>query len=150
MVPRPLTVLAPRSTALTRRLSRSTFRTWRCGTTTTSSSSGRGPATATWRPRRGGPRQRRARAAFYAGLIDELLRGDPAAARLAYAEALRLGEQAGDELIMSYACRHLGFHMVADGDEDQGRELLRRSLELRQRLGCVPLVLAQQLALAEV
>ncbi len=93
---------------------------------------------------------RRARAAFYAGLIDELLRGDPAAARLAYAEALRLGEQAGDELIMSYACRHLGFHMVADGDEDQGRELLRRSLELRQRLGCVPLVLAQQLALAEV
>lgn len=93
---------------------------------------------------------RRARAAFYVGVIDELLRGDPAAARLAYEEALRLGEQAGDELIVSYACRHLGFHVVGDGDQDRGRELLRRSMELRQRLGCVPLALAQQLALAEV
>jgi len=93
---------------------------------------------------------RRARAAFYAGLIDELLRGDPAAARLGYEEALRLGEQAGDELIVSYACRHLGSVALDDGDNDRARELLRRSMELRQRLGCVPLSLAQQLAVAEV
>lgn len=93
---------------------------------------------------------RRARAAFYAGVIDELLRGDPAAARLGYAEALRLGEESGDELIVSYACRHLGSQALDDGDNDRARELLRRSLELRQRLGCVPLSLAQQLAVAEV
>jgi hypothetical protein len=93
---------------------------------------------------------RRARAAFYAGLVDELLRGDALAARQGYAEALRLGEESGDELIVSYACRHLGSQAFDDGDVDRARALLRRSTELRQRLGCVPLVLAQQLALAEV
>lgn len=93
---------------------------------------------------------RRARAAFYAGLTEELLRGDPAAARLGYEEALRLGEESGDDLIVSYACRHLGSVALDDGDKDRARELLRRSMELRQRLGCVPLSLAQQLAVAEV
>lgn len=92
---------------------------------------------------------RRARAAFYAGLIDELLRGDAAAGRLGYAEALRLGEESGDELIVSYACRHLGSQAFDAGDVDRARSLARWSLELRQRLGCVPLVLAQELALAE-
>lgn len=92
---------------------------------------------------------RAARAAFYAGLIDELLRRDPVAARSGYEEALRLGEEAGDELIVSYACRHLGSLASDAGDADRARTLVRRSLELRQRLGCVPLALAQQLALAE-
>lgn len=92
---------------------------------------------------------RRACAAFYAGLIDELLRRDGAAGRLGYEQALQLGEESGDELIVSYACRHLGSLAFDDGDMDRARPLLRRSLELRQRLGCVPLVLAQQLAVAE-
>jgi tetratricopeptide (TPR) repeat protein len=93
---------------------------------------------------------RRARAAFYAGLIGELLRGDAEAGRLGYEEALRLGEESGDELIVSYACRHLGSLAFDAGDVDRARALLRRSLELRQRLGCVPHVLAQLFALAEV
>lgn len=93
---------------------------------------------------------RRARAAFYCGVIDELLRGDAVAARSGYEEALRLGEESGDELIVSYACRHLGSLASDAGQVDRARALVRRSLELRQRLGCVPLALAQQLALAEV
>ena len=93
---------------------------------------------------------RRANAVFYAGLIAELLRADEATARARYEQALRLGEEAGDELIISYALRHLGYLAAAAGDADGARGMLQRSMELRQRVGCVPHVLAQQLALAEL
>jgi hypothetical protein len=93
---------------------------------------------------------RRAGAAFYAGLIADNLRGEAAGGQAAYSDALRLGEEAGDELIMSYALRHLGYLASQAGDATAGREMLQRSMELRQRAGCLPLVLAQQLALAEL
>jgi len=93
---------------------------------------------------------RRAWATFYAGVIAELLAGDPDSARSYYTDALRLGESSGDDLVVSYAARHLGYLAHGDGDRDAARALLQRSLELRQRLGCVPITLAQQLALAEV
>src|SRR5215469_6115792 len=78
---------------------------------------------------------RRAGVTFYAGLI---------------AEALRGGEEAGDELIMSYALREFGYLSAEAGDTDRARGLLERSMDLRQRVGCVPHVLAQQLALAQL
>lgn len=84
---------------------------------------------------------RRAWAAFYAGLIADMFRGDGEAGRSLYDQALRDGEQAGDELIVSYALRHLGFLALADGDRDLVRQHWQRSKELRQRAGCVPLVL---------
>jgi tetratricopeptide (TPR) repeat protein len=90
---------------------------------------------------------RRAGAAFYSGLIADILRGDAETGRAWYQEALRVGEEAGDELIVSYALRHLAFR---NGDPVEARQMLERSTELRQRAGCVPLVLAQQLALAEL
>lgn len=93
---------------------------------------------------------RRAGVTFYAGLIAEALRGDADAGGAFYAEALRTGEEAGDELIMSYALRHLGYLSAEAGDADRARGLLERSMELRQRVGCVPHVLAQQLALAQL
>ncbi len=93
---------------------------------------------------------RRANAAFYAGVIAENLRGDSAAGRACFQEALRCGEEAGDGLIMSYAVRHLGYQEAEHGDRARARDMLQRSMELRQRAGCVPLVLAQQFALAEL
>jgi hypothetical protein len=93
---------------------------------------------------------RRAWAAFYAGLIEDVLRGDGDAGRPRYAEALQAGEQCGDELIVSYALRHLGFGAYAAGDAELARRHWERSKELRQRAGCVPLVLAQQVQLAEL
>jgi hypothetical protein len=93
---------------------------------------------------------RRAWSAFYAGLVADVLNGDPEAARPWYAEASTAGQEAGDDLVVSYALRHLGFLALQDGDADLAREHSRRSLELRQRSGCVPLALAQQLALAEL
>jgi hypothetical protein len=90
---------------------------------------------------------RRAGAAFYSGLIADNLRGDAEVGRASYEEALRAGEEAGDELIVSYALRHLAF---AEAKSGVARQMLERSMELRQRAGCVPHVLAQQLALAEL
>jgi tetratricopeptide (TPR) repeat protein len=90
---------------------------------------------------------RRAGAAFYSGLIADVLRGDAEVGRASYEEALRVGEEAGDELIVSYALRHLAFR---SGNPGEARQMLERSMELRQRAGCVPHVLAQLLALAEL
>jgi hypothetical protein len=92
----------------------------------------------------------RANAAFYAGVIAENLCGDAAAGRAWFEEALRCGEQAGDQLIMSYALRHLGYQEAEHGDRARAREMFRQSMEFRQRTGCVPLVLAQHFALAEL
>jgi tetratricopeptide (TPR) repeat protein len=93
---------------------------------------------------------RRANAAFYQGLVAELLLEDPSQGSAGYRGALELGQEAGDSLIESYALRHLGYHEAAHGDPARAREMLQRSMELRQRAGCVPHVLAQQLALAEL
>lgn len=93
---------------------------------------------------------RRAGAAFYAGLIADNLRGDTATGRACYEEALQAGDEAGDSLIQSYALRHLGFLDATSGAAKQAKRRLEQSLELRQGAGCVPLVLAQQLALAEL
>jgi len=91
----------------------------------------------------------RAWAAFYVGLVADVLGDDTAAARAAYEQARADAIEAGDELALSYALRHLGYLDAQAGAVEAGRQLLTQSLELRQRAGCVPHVLAQLLALAE-
>jgi len=90
-------------------------------------------------------RGRGAAATFYAGLITDNLRGDGAAARSAFAAAL---ETADDDLTVSEALRHLGYHAAEAGQADQARQMWERSAELRQRAGAVPYALSQQLMLA--
>jgi len=97
----------------------------------------------------------RAWAAFYVGLIADVLSTDAPgdggpAARAAYSQAHAVGAEAGDDLVVSYALRHLGYLDAQAGSVDAAKEQLSQSLELRQRLGCVPHSLAQQLALAEL
>jgi len=91
---------------------------------------------------------RAAAATFYAGLIADNLRGDETAARTAFAAALPLAEEAGDDLVVSEALRHLGYHHGEAGDTEQARQMWERSAELRQRAGAVPYALSQQLLLA--
>jgi hypothetical protein len=99
--------------------------------------------------RAGAPDSERAAAAmFYAGLIEDNLRDDGAAARSAYGCALAAAEEAGDELTVSEALRHLGYHVSEAGDPGQARTMWERSTEQRQRAGAVPYVLSQQLLLA--
>jgi hypothetical protein len=85
---------------------------------------------------------------FFIGLIADNLRGDEEAGRAAFAKALDMARAAGDELTESEALRHLGYHTSVAGDTELARRQWERSLLLRQRAGCVPYVLAQQLLLA--
>jgi hypothetical protein len=94
--------------------------------------------------------RRRAWAAFYGGLVADLFAGDAETARRRYEQARTAAEEADDDLVLSYALRHLGILAERDGDAATAREHAQRSMELRQRYGCVPHVLAQQLALAEL
>src|ERR1700677_3285323 len=92
----------------------------------------------------------RAWAAFYVGLIADVLCEDAEAGRAAYERSHADAIEAGDDLAVSYALRHLGYLDAQAGSVEAGREQLTQSLELRQRAGCVPHVLAQLLALAEL
>jgi hypothetical protein len=92
----------------------------------------------------------RAWAAFYVGLIADVLCDDAEAGRTAYEQAQADAVEAGDDLALSYALRHLGYLDAQAGSAEAGRQQLIQSLELRQRAGCVPHVLAQLLALAEL
>jgi tetratricopeptide (TPR) repeat protein len=93
-------------------------------------------------------RGRGAAATFYAGLIADNLRGDAPEARTAFAAALDAALAAGDDLTVSEALRHLGYHHGEAGDTEQARQMWERSAELRQRAGAVLYVLSQQLLLA--
>ena len=91
---------------------------------------------------------RAAAAMFFTGLIADNLRGDEIAGRAAFAKAADMAREAGDDLTESEALRHLGYHVSEAGDTELARQQWERSLMLRQRAGCVPYVLAQQLLLA--
>jgi hypothetical protein len=83
-------------------------------------------------------------ATFYAGVVHENIAGDAATAASRYAQAL----ENGDELTQSYALRHLGYQAAEAGDDALAAQQMQRSADLRMRAGCVPLVLAQQVAIA--
>lgn len=94
------------------------------------------------------PDDRRAgMAAFYAGAIADNLLSDPASAFLHYTEALKRGESAHDDLVISLALRHLGDHALTAGDLTLARAQWERSTELRQKIGHLLGALAQQVLL---
>ena len=64
--------------------------------------------------------------------------------RTAFAAALSAAEEAGDDLTVSEALRHLGYHHGEAGDTGQARQMWERSAELRKRAGAVPFALSQQ------
>ncbi|MFC9691228.1 hypothetical protein ACFTSF_21930 [Kribbella sp. NPDC056951] len=87
-------------------------------------------------------------AAFYAGVIADNLLSDSAAAFMHYTEALKRGESALDDLVISLALRHLGDHAHTAGDLKLARALWERSTELRQKIGHLLGALAQQTLLS--
>jgi hypothetical protein len=89
-------------------------------------------------------------AAFYVGVIADNVDEDPDTARPAYRRALDAAAATGDDLLASYALRHLGGHALDGNDLDGARDLLWRSTELRERHGFVPGTLAQRILLAEL
>lgn len=89
-------------------------------------------------------------AAFYRGVIADNLKRDRVEAQELYELALSGARESGDDLLMSYALRHLGGHAEDQGNLVKARELAERSAELRARAGFVPGVLAQQVILASL
>jgi tetratricopeptide (TPR) repeat protein len=87
-------------------------------------------------------------AAFYAGVIADNLRTQPAEAFAHYTTALELGERSGDQMVISLALRHLGDHAHTAGDLKLARAQWERSTELRQQIGHLFGALAQQALLA--
>jgi tetratricopeptide (TPR) repeat protein len=91
---------------------------------------------------------RRGMTCFYAGVIADNLLGKHDTAFARYTEALELGEAGGDDLLASFALRHLGDHAHTAGDLVLARQQWERSTELRQKVGHLLGVLAQQTLLA--
>ena len=89
-------------------------------------------------------------AAFFGGVIADNLLEAPATAHERYTFAQKAAEASGDELLESYALRHLGDHAHTAGDLDAARTAWERSTSLRERLGFVPGTVAQRLTLAEL
>ncbi|MET7280320.1 hypothetical protein ABZS29_18935 [Kribbella sp. NPDC005582] len=87
-------------------------------------------------------------AAFYAGAIADNLLADSATAFTHYTEALKRGETAADDLVISLALRHLGDHAHTAGDLELARAQWERSTELRQKIGHLLGALAQQVLLS--
>jgi hypothetical protein len=89
-------------------------------------------------------------AAFYLGVIADNVDEAPSVALAAYRQAREAAEATGDDLLASYALRHLGGHALDGDDLAAARDLLWRATELRERLGFVPGTLAQRILLAEL
>ncbi|MFI0484066.1 hypothetical protein [Actinomadura sp. 9N215] len=87
-------------------------------------------------------------AEFHWGALLDNVREDSAAARAHYAKALQASYQEGDLILESIVLRHLAWHVVDDGDREEGLRMLRRSLHLRSAAGLRPQIAAAQLLLA--
>jgi tetratricopeptide (TPR) repeat protein len=86
---------------------------------------------------------------FHIGLVHQVIRGDGPRSRSFFEESDRLAREAGDEVLTSYAVRHLGWTRQEEGDHEGARDAFEESLRLRERAGFVPGVGAAALALAQ-
>lgn len=98
--------------------------------------------------RRLGNARGEAEALFWIGCFHQVVRDDHAAGRPFLERSCALA--ADDELIMSYAVRHLGFADLAAGDTAAARRHLEESVRLRRNLGWAAGIAAGLLALAHL
>lgn len=72
---------------------------------------------------------------FWIGCFHQVVRDDSEAAVTAFARSRELARKTGDDLILSYALRHLGVVAHMAGNADEARALLEESTALRRTLG---------------
>ncbi|GAB3954511.1 hypothetical protein GCM10029976_096950 [Kribbella albertanoniae] len=77
----------------------------------------------------------RAEALFWIGCFHQVVRDDAEPALAALVSSAELTRESGDELILSYALRHLGIAAHRDGRAEDAGRLLGESTELRRKLG---------------
>lgn len=80
----------------------------------------------------------RAESLFHVGLVHQVVRGDGARSESCFEESYRLAREAGDDVLRSYAIRHLGWTRQERGDADGARAAFEESLRLRERAGFLP------------
>jgi len=87
-------------------------------------------------------------AEFHWGALLDNISEDPVAAKAHYAKALQAADEEGDQILESIVLRHSAWHVIDDGDREEGLRMLRRSLHLRSAAGLRPQIAAAQLLLA--
>ncbi len=87
---------------------------------------------------------------FHVGLVHQVVRGDHSTARPFFEESYDRAVALEDDVLASYALRHVAFCDDDAGDVDTAERRHVETLELRRRAGWIPGVAAQLLALAEV
>jgi tetratricopeptide (TPR) repeat protein len=87
---------------------------------------------------------------FHVGLVHQVVRDDGPRSEPFFEESYRLAGEAGDDVMRSYAVRHLGWTRQERGDVEGARASFEESLRLRERAGFLPGVGAAALALAEL
>jgi len=92
----------------------------------------------------------RAESLFHVGLVHQVVRDDGARSEPFFEESYRLAGEARDDVMRSYAIRHLGWTRQERGDVEGARAAFEESLRLRERTGFLPGVGAAALALAEL
>jgi tetratricopeptide (TPR) repeat protein len=85
---------------------------------------------------------------FHIGLVYGVVRHDHAQALPHFEEAYRLAQDSGDQVIASYAIRHIAFAHYAAGDIARARVGLEESLHLREAARFEPGVAMALIALA--
>ncbi len=82
-----------------------------------------------------GDERGRADALFWIGCFHQVVRDDTELAQEALESSAALARQTGDELILSYALRHLGIAAHRAGRAEDAVRLLEESTHLRRSLG---------------
>ncbi|MFI6676944.1 tetratricopeptide repeat protein [Kribbella sp. NPDC050470] len=84
---------------------------------------------------------------FWIGCFHQVVRDDSEPAVSAFTCSRELARKCGDDLMLSYALRHLGVAAHMAGDVDQARALLEESTALRRTLGFTAGVAANMVGL---
>lgn len=91
----------------------------------------------------------RAESLFHVGLVHQVVREDGPRSEPYFQDSYRLAGEGRDDVMRSYAIRHLGWTRQEHGDVAGARAAFEESLQLRERAGFLPGVGAAALALAE-
>ncbi len=87
---------------------------------------------------------------FHVGLLHQVVRGDHETSRPLFEESYERASALGDDILASYALRHVAFCDEEAGDLDAAERRHSETLELRRRVGWIPGEAAQLLAVAGV
>ena len=100
--------------------------------------------------REAGDRRLEGWARFWIGIVHQVVREESDASLPHFEFAYEVAKEHDDNLLQSYAIRHLGFAWHEAGQREEGLRALEESVELRRAEGFLPGVAAGLLTLGEI